>query len=297
MSSVRIIDYAASSHVPVKSRTDAVPQTNEGQIVDDTARSGNGAWSESVFYSPKWISVLQQMYGFPIYTAMDESQNLKLHLALVDNIAGKKLVSLPFSDYTDIDDDRSADYRDLVEALKAKFPETPIIFKTVGKNEKDQDDAVFGRVTRNALYHRIPTGPTGPTETREQNKTELEGGLDSEVEIKAHKEARANADVRSVVKNDLKATVKNLQSSSFRRNVRKAKKTGTTVAIKRDKTALKNFYTMYHGLRLNKFGSIPQPFSFFETIFKEFVGKGEGFLLEASHENKPIASIMVLQHK
>lgn len=207
---------------------------------------------KSLFYSPNWISVLHRVYGFEMFTAIDASQNLDIHFALVDNIAEKKLVSLPFSDYTDIDNNRSEDYREIVEAMKMEFPEVPILFKTIGKKENTEDNPVFGRVTRNALYHRIAT--------------------DAEVDA---------ADI---------------QSSSFRRNVKQAQKTGVRVQLKRDRTALKDFYGMYHGLRLGKFGSIPQPYPFFEAIFEEFLEKDKGFLMEASYKNKPIASIMVLQY-
>ena len=136
--------------------------------------------------------------------------------------------------------------------MKAKFPDTPILLKTVGNIETKDEHFVFGKVTRNALYHRIAINPDTPA-----------------------------ADV---------------QSSSFRRNVRKAKKTGVKIEIKRDILALTDFYAMYHELRLNKFGSIPQPFGFFETIFKEFLEKEKGFLVEASYEKSPIASILVLQY-
>ena len=205
----------------------------------------------SLFYSPKWISVLRQVYGYKIFTAADTSQGLQVHLAFVDNIAGRKLVSLPFSDYTDIDNGRPNDYSGIIDALMAKFPQTPILLKTIGRNEKLKVNTVFGQVVRKALCHKIPM---------EDNNE-----------------------------------VKGRQSSSFQRNIRKAEKAGVTVQRKTDALALKNFYDMYHELRLNKFGSIPQPYSFFKAIFAEFVAKDAGFLLEASFENKPIASIIVLQ--
>jgi lipid II:glycine glycyltransferase (peptidoglycan interpeptide bridge formation enzyme) len=87
------------------------------------------------------------------------------------------------------------------------------------------------------------------------------------------------------------------QSSSFKRNVRKAEKKDIAIRQKRDIPTLVNFYTLYCELRFGKFGSIPQPFSFFENIFDGLISKKNGFMLEAVFENQVIASIIVLQHK
>ena len=91
--------------------------------------------------------------------------------------------------------------------------------------------------------------------------------------------------------------ISNLQSSSFKRNVAKAKKAGVSVSIKRDNLALLDFYRLYSTLRVNKFNSIPQPFQFFENVFEEFIAKKNGFIVEAAFEGKTIASIVVLQYK
>lgn len=86
-------------------------------------------------------------------------------------------------------------------------------------------------------------------------------------------------------------------SSSFKRGIKKAKKEGVTINLSRSTESLKTFYHLYYQLRLSKFGSIPQPYSFFEVIVEEFMQKEEGFFLEALHEGKVIASLLVLAYK
>ncbi|GAA0871324.1 hypothetical protein GCM10009117_04700 [Gangjinia marincola] len=83
-------------------------------------------------------------------------------------------------------------------------------------------------------------------------------------------------------------------SSSFKRGVKKAKKTGVTIKFTNEAESLKRFYTLYAKLRLEKFNSIPQAFSFFLHIFEEFVKKNKGWMVEARYEDKVVASAIVL---
>lgn len=86
------------------------------------------------------------------------------------------------------------------------------------------------------------------------------------------------------------------KSSSFKRNTRKALEQGLNFRITSDHSALENFYTLYHQLRFEKFNSIPQPMSFFNSIYQNFINRGNGFILEVLYNNKVIASSIVLQH-
>lgn len=208
--------------------------------------------SETLFCSPAWVRVLYRTYGFKCYAAIDDENDICIPFVLIDNLMGKKLTTLPFSDYTDINTDTPEKYETLIAKITAEFPDVPLVLKTIGKKGKP-DTSVWGDAIRTAYYHRIDTR----TET-ELSKT---------------------------------------QSSSFKRNVNKAKKTGISVEIKRDSIALSDFYRLYADLRMNKFNSIPQPFPFFERVFDEFIAKENGFIVEAALEGKAIASIVVLQYK
>ncbi|MGB6152093.1 MAG: GNAT family N-acetyltransferase [Pricia sp.] len=208
--------------------------------------------SETLFCSPAWVRTLHKTYGFNCYAAIDDDRDIYIPLVLVDNLMGKKCVSLPFSDYTDIDTDSPEKYASILSAIKNEFPNIPITFKTIG-NSGTVDNELWGEAIRTAYYHRIDT-------------------------------------------RDISA-VKGMQSSSFKRNVKKAKKNGISVTIKKDSTALSAFYRLYCHLRLNKFNSIPQPFVFFENVFDAFIAKDNGFLIEAVVEEKVIASCIILAHK
>ena len=223
--------------------------------------------SETLFCSPTWIRVLYKTYGFKCYAAIDDKKDICIPLVLVDNPMGKKLTSLPFSDYTDINTDTPEKYRDIIAKVEVEYPDVPLILKTIGSagnpgNADPTDDtdhswgfheALWGESIRTAYYHRVATS-TG-------------------------------------------TKIRQAQSNSFKRNVAKAKNTGLTVGIKKDIIALLDFYRLYTDLRMNKFNSIPQPFAFFETIFDEFIDKGKGFLVEAVYEKKTVASVVVLEHK
>ncbi len=86
-------------------------------------------------------------------------------------------------------------------------------------------------------------------------------------------------------------------SSSFRRGERKAKRAELEVLKSSDQKALKEFYALYHQLRLHKFASIPQPYAFFEQVWKKFITTGQGFILQARRQGEMIAAIVVLRHK
>ncbi len=228
MGQVRIVDYFSLDHSVQYERAD------------------------SLFSAPSWIKTLMKSYRFSFYTVLDDRDDHCIHFCVVDNNLGKKISSLPFSDYTDIDVSKNTAYQVFIDKIKSEFTGIPIVLKTIGKA---QDETSFpeSRIIRNAFVHRIPT-------------------LDVD-------------------------TVKANQSSSFIRNVKQAKKASITVEMKWDIMSLKKFYQLYHGLRFDKFESIPQPYSFFQNIHDEYISEKQGFILEAIWNEEVIASIIVLIHK
>ncbi len=110
----------------------------------------------NLFYSARWLAVLQKTYGYHWFTALDTSNEYFILFTVTDNLAGKKIISLPFSDYTPI----SANYQEslpaIVSALREKYPHYQIILKT----ELETDNPIassLGKPTRHAVYHRIDT--------------------------------------------------------------------------------------------------------------------------------------------
>ena len=56
------------------------------------------ASSEDLFTSPAWLAVIAETYGFPIHVAAAEREGA-LPFAALDDLMGRRLIAVPFSDY------------------------------------------------------------------------------------------------------------------------------------------------------------------------------------------------------
>ena len=219
---------------------------------------------DNLFYSERWLAVLRQTYNYQYQTVLHTPSGQFVIVTVLDHLAGKKVVSLPFCDYTPINETYQESLRPIVVALQERYPHYRIILKTglpATRADGPTEDSVEPTAniqplgwlpppTRRAFYHRIDT-------------------TDSE-QISL--------------------------SSSFRRGVKKAQKSGVSVEVCTHEAALRTFYQLYYQLRFDKFGSIPQPYAFFQHVYQEFIASGQGFILEAHRQQRVIASIIVLQH-
>ncbi len=86
------------------------------------------------------------------------------------------------------------------------------------------------------------------------------------------------------------------RNESYERNIRHAIHNGLYVKINRSLEGILAFYQLHEHLRINKFKKLPQPVRFFKNIYKEFIAKDKGFILEAWNENKLIASWVIIHH-
>lgn len=88
---------------------------------------------------------------------------------------------------------------------------------------------------------------------------------------------------------------KNLRSTT-RRNINKALKNGIITEISTSWKALKAFYRLncigrkYHGLP-------PQPFRFFENVFRYVISKGKGIIVNGIYDGKVISSNLYLLNR
>ena len=82
--------------------------------------------------------------------------------------------------------------------------------------------------------------------------------------------------------------------SSVRRAIRKAEKSGVTVAISQSLEAVKTFYSLQCKTR-RKHGLPPQPFVFFQNIFERILSKNLGMIAIASSQQRPIAASVYFQ--
>ena len=82
--------------------------------------------------------------------------------------------------------------------------------------------------------------------------------------------------------------------SPVRRAIRKAEKSGVTVAISQSLESMKVFYSLQCKTR-RKHGLPPQPFVFFRNIFENILSKNSGMIAIASARQVPIAASIFLQ--
>ncbi len=110
----------------------------------------------SVFNSPDWIAVLRETYGFEAKgIVIPEDQNgsrAGLAYCLVeDSLFGKRIVSLPFSDYCDPIANTKRDWEALIDVLRLR--ENPITIRCL-RNEIAKRDARL-KTTRTAKWHGL----------------------------------------------------------------------------------------------------------------------------------------------
>lgn len=82
--------------------------------------------------------------------------------------------------------------------------------------------------------------------------------------------------------------------SSVRRAIRKAEKSGVTATVARDLGAVKIFYALQCQTR-RKHGLPPQPFVFFENIWRQLLSKNLGMIVVAWFQNRPVAASVYFQ--
>ncbi len=79
----------------------------------------------------------------------------------------------------------------------------------------------------------------------------------------------------------------NLRESTGR-NIRKAEKEGVTVRFGTDLEAVKTYFRL-HCLTRKRHGVPPQPWLFFENIYKNLISAGQGFVALAEYQGREIA--------
>ncbi|MBD1940408.1 GNAT family N-acetyltransferase [Microcoleus sp. FACHB-68] len=110
----------------------------------------------NLFYSREWISLITEEYGFNFKAVVKEDthpEDSLLIFAEVDDIFGKRLVSLPFSDYTEpfaLDD---LEIVSILSFLKEKYYDWTITFKFHGQLE--ELEKINYTNIRQAVCHRV----------------------------------------------------------------------------------------------------------------------------------------------
>jgi len=111
------------------------------------------AWPEGpLFSSRKWLEVLSDCYGFRFQALAQADGKPLMFFSIVDDIFGKRIISLPFSDYTELGALTGEELAGITRCIRAAHPEMPFTLKLLG--DHDLTGAGFSRV-RSAVCHRI----------------------------------------------------------------------------------------------------------------------------------------------
>lgn len=114
--------------------------------------------SSNLFYCPSWLSVLQKHYGCSYYATLDQETGELMLFALIKCLAGRKLVSMPFSDYTCPGLLEPEALRKHVEVLRKAFPELPVLLKVSFPEVSQASLGFLGTVSEEGCLHRVETG-------------------------------------------------------------------------------------------------------------------------------------------
>ncbi len=214
---------------------------------DRDAEWFNSQQKQHLYLSRPWLESLKVSYGFKILLLVDAADRYQTAFCKLNDMMGKRLVSLPFSDYIPYTESDPAYLDELFKSCAAHFPEYEILLKT--DRETNLLETPY-KLVKEAVFHSI----------------------------------------------DLTSGEMPKQNSAFTRGVKQAKKNEILIRKVFSIAALKEFYSLYHRLRFDKFNIIPQPFSFFENLWKTMINQDLGAIFEAVHKDKVIASMIILQH-
>lgn len=102
--------------------------------------------------------------------------------------------------------------------------------------------------------------------------------------------------IRKALYHTIDLSDKSKYSDAFERGLKKARRQSLAVVHYNTEEGLRIFYKLYTDLRISKFNSIPQPFSFFKTIFNVFISKGFGEIIHIMYQGQSIAALIALKN-
>jgi len=105
----------------------------------------------NLFYCDSWITVLRDCYAYPFKMVCDP--DLLLIFAEVHDVYGRRLISMPFSDYTEPPAADNAKLLDVLDFLKREYPQSTILLRL--RQQRDDLTPIGFQCIRQALCHRI----------------------------------------------------------------------------------------------------------------------------------------------
>lgn len=109
--------------------------------------------TQDLFTSSRWISIIADTYGISIHAVLDRARGATLPLALMDDLAGRRLIGLPFSDYMLLPFELDT-LISLAECALDQFPDYPIMMR-VALNVSISVMHGQWDLRPSAVYHRV----------------------------------------------------------------------------------------------------------------------------------------------
>lgn len=127
---------------------------------DDVPAQLLEASASHLFYTQRWLSVLRRQYGCEYFITHHQASGAVMVFALIRCLVGKKIVSLPFSDYTRPSLVNPAELLAHVQVLREAFPDLPLCLKINFPNAADElnlSSGIPGNPRVQGHLHRVDT--------------------------------------------------------------------------------------------------------------------------------------------
>lgn len=115
---------------------------------------------ENLFYCAGWLAVLEKQYGCSIYATTDSATGELMFFAFIKCLAGEKLISLPFSDYTRPNLPTVYSLQAHIQALQQTFPQLPVSVKFSLPELDEKDLSGLGEPAGKGMLHHVATQPS-----------------------------------------------------------------------------------------------------------------------------------------
>lgn len=253
-----------------------------GSVIDPCTET---AWADlarrrgSVFHSPAWLRVLRD--GYRLQPRAVLSGDGGFAWVEIDDVRGRRLVSLPFTDFAgpigSVDPDLVAEA--LAEAARRPAP----------------DSVSAGRVPLTARFLMADGFEFATEPDRYRDRL----GLEEVGRLAWHwadlRPGFEGSDDAGSVEDRLWSAL----ASGARQNVRRSRRSGVTVEARSDLDAMAHYHRLHLGLRKAKYRLLSQPWSFFAALHSHF-GPDRLRVVLARLDDKPdlgpVAGVILLRH-
>ena len=271
------------------------------KIIDPTNYSG---WNDlllaapgaSFFHTAEWAKVLSDAYDYqPYYFAEIENSTLKTLLPLMEVksfLTGKRGVSLPFTDFCPPVAGSSSEFmKALGEAVRLGKQRGWKTLELRGGQEF-LSDAAISRQAPSLQPSAFRLQASQPPAVSPAPCT-LHPAPSAANSISSAFSLQPSASISFIthelnMNTDSEAVFSGFREST-RRNIRKAEKEGVRANVDSSHDAVKAFYRLNCATR-KKHGLPPQPFRFFEAVFRQILSKDRGMIVLAWYRESVIAA-------